>query len=61
LKEKYLDKKCEFCKSGVVNEGVVVKINSKDTKPVFKFKSPLFVLKESAARDNGEAYMEEES
>jgi len=52
LKEKYLDKKCEFCKSGVVNEGVVVKINSKDTKPVFKFKSPLFNIAEGKLRDS---------
>jgi hypothetical protein len=61
LKDVYLDKTCELCKSGAVNEGIVVKINSRDSKPVFKFKSPKFVLKESSDRDTGEVDMEEDS
>jgi hypothetical protein len=61
LKKKHLDKKCELCTTGVINEGVVVKINNSKLKPAFKFKSPLFVVKESASRDSGEADMEEES
>ena len=61
LHEKYLDRTCELCKSGVVNEGIVLKINSKETKPVFKFKSPKFNLAEGKARDAGESDMEEES
>jgi len=61
LHEKYLDKTCELCKTGVVNEGIVLKINSKETKPVLKFKSPKFNLAECKARDAGESDMEEES
>jgi hypothetical protein len=61
LKLAFLDKTCEICTSGVVNEGIVVKINSRENKPVFKFKSPLFTLKESSDRDTGEVDMEEES
>ena len=61
LKEEYLDKPCEYCTTGVVREGIVVKINSREAKPVFKFKSPTFLVKESEARDNGEEDMEEES
>jgi hypothetical protein len=59
LKNTYLDKTCEFCKSGVVNEGIVVKIDSSENKTVFKFKSPAFLVKESSARDAGEEDLEE--
>jgi hypothetical protein len=61
MKEKYLDKPCEFCNTGVINEGVVLRIESSDTKIALKFKSPQFLVKESAARDNNEEDMEEES
>ena len=61
LKNTYLDKTCEFCKSGVVNEGIVVKIDSSENKTVFKFKSPAFLVKESSARDAGEEDLEEMS
>ena len=61
LHKKYLDKNCEFCTSDIVNEGVVVKINSKDSKPVFKFKSPAFVLGESKSRDNNEENIDEDN
>lgn len=61
LKETYLDKICEFCTTGVVREGIVLKINSRESKPVFKFKSPAFLVKESADRDKGEVDMEEDN
>lgn len=61
LKAEFLDKPCEFCTTGVVREGIVLKIDSRESKPVFKFKSPLFEIKSSSERDNGEVDMEEES
>jgi len=61
LKETYLDKTCELCTTGVVNEGIVLRIESGEHKTALKFKSPTFVLKESAARDNNEEDMEENS
>jgi hypothetical protein len=61
LKETYFKKQCFLSKNAVVNEGIVVRIESKPTRPAFKFKNPDFVIKESASRDNGESDMEEES
>lgn len=61
LKDKYLDKKCEFHSTGVVNEGVVIKLNNKENKTALKFKSPKFVEKETKSRDSGEENLEEES
>lgn len=61
LKVKYLDKTCEFCTTGVVNEGIVIRNESKESKTALKYKSPSFLIKESAARDKGEEDMEEES
>jgi hypothetical protein len=61
MKEKYLDRPCEFCTTGVVNEGIVLRIESGEHKTALKFKSPQFLIKESAARDNNEVDMEEES
>lgn len=61
LKDKYLDKPCEFCTTGVVNEGIVVKINNRENKPVFKFKSPKFIIGESTSRDSGEENIDEEN
>jgi hypothetical protein len=61
MKEEYLDKTCGLCTTGVVNEGVVLKINNREKKPVFKFKSPKFILGESAERDAGESNIEEDS
>jgi tRNA-binding EMAP/Myf-like protein len=60
-KEKYLDKICEYCTTGVVNEGVVIKINSRETKPVFKYKSPNFLVRESEERDRDELNLEDEN
>ena len=59
LKDTYLDKTCEFCTTGVVREGIVLKINNRVGKPVFKLKSAAFQIKESADRDKGEDDMEE--
>jgi hypothetical protein len=61
MKETYLDNPCEFCTTGVVNEGVVLRLETKEHKTALKFKSPLFVIGESRARDNDEVDMEEES
>lgn len=59
LKEAHLDKDCELCTTGVVN-GIILRIEN-NPRTALKFKSPKFVIKESAARDNNEADMEEES
>lgn len=61
LKEKYLDKTDEFCTTGVVNEGIVIRNESKESKTALKYKSPKFLIQESSARDKGEEDMEEES
>jgi hypothetical protein len=61
LGEKYLEKNCEFCKTKVPAEGVVLKLESKEGRPVFKHKSFAFKSKESAERDKGESNLEEES
>jgi len=61
MKEKYLDKTCVLCTTGVVNEGIVLRIESGEHKTALKFKSPQFLIKESTARDNNEVDMEEES
>jgi hypothetical protein len=61
VSEKYLEKNCQFCKAKVPAEGVVLKIESKIGRPVFKHKSFAFKTKESAERDAGETNIEEES
>jgi hypothetical protein len=61
LKEVHLDKDCDLCTTGVVNEGVVLRIENNPKRIALKFKSPKFVIKESEARDNNEVDMEEES
>jgi len=52
LKDKYLDKTCELCTRGVVREGIVIRNESKSGKTALKYKSPLFNLAESKARDS---------
>ena len=61
LKDKYLDKTCEFCTTGVVNEGIVIRNENDPKKTALKYKSPMFLLGESADRDKGETNMEEEN
>lgn len=61
LKEQYFHKVCPMCLNDVVNEGVVVRIETNIKRPAFKFKNPDFVIKESASRDNGEEDMEEDN
>lgn len=51
LEKEYLDKPDEFCKNDVVREGICVRIEDTDAKKAFKFKSPKFLQKESAERD----------
>jgi hypothetical protein len=45
----------------MVNEGIILRIESSESKKAYKFKSPKFLIQESSARDNNEADMEEES
>lgn len=61
LRETFLDKKCELCKAQVIREGICLRVESSTDKKAWKFKSPLFLLKESADRDKGESNLEEES
>jgi len=61
LKEKYLDKYCEFCKNKVIGEGIVLKNNSRFGRPALKYKSESFSIEESKNRDKGVVDMEEES
>lgn len=61
MKKKFLDKKDEFCKNDVINEGVVLRNETSELKPAFKFKSPAFLIKESSSRDKGEVDMEEQA
>lgn len=59
LENKYLDKPCPLCNSKVINEGVVISIEDKINRPVFKYKSFGFLEKESKDRDKGEPEPEE--
>lgn len=61
LKEVYLDNICELCTTGVVNEGIVLRNESKEKKTALKFKSSRFLIQESSARDAGEDDMEEDA
>lgn len=61
LKDTYLDKSCKFCTNKVINEGIVLRNETKQGKSALKFKSPLFTVAESAARDNNESDIEEDS
>ena len=54
LKDKYLDKTCELCITNVIREGIVIRNESSSRKTALKYKSPLFNLAESKARDAGE-------
>jgi hypothetical protein len=51
MKENYLDKDCGYCKTGVVNEGVVLRIESNPNRTALKFKSPKFNIAEGKLRD----------
>lgn len=61
LKNTYLDVPCEFCTTGVVNEGIVLRIENSPNKTALKFKSPKFLIKESADRDNEESNIDEDN
>ena len=61
LKDTHLDNVCEQCTTGSINEGIVLRIESSEKKTALKFKSPKFLIQESAARDNNEEDMEEDS
>jgi hypothetical protein len=61
LKETYLDRDCELCKNKVIREGICLRVESSSHKNAWKFKSPLFLVKESSDRDKGEVNIEEES
>jgi hypothetical protein len=59
LEEKYLNKRCSICKNDVPNEGIVLAIENKINRPVFKYKSYDFLEREGKARDDGEVENEE--
>lgn len=59
LKDKYLDKTCEFCTTGVVNEGIVLRNESDLKRTALKYKSPLFNIHEGKLRDENYQDMEE--
>lgn len=61
LKETYLDKPCELCKNKVIREGICLRVENTVHKNAWKFKSPLFLVEESASRDKGEVSIEEEN
>jgi len=61
LKDNHLDNVCEQCTTGSINEGIVLRIESSEKKTALKFKSPKFLIQESAARDNNEEDMEDDS
>lgn len=61
LKNKFFNSNCSFCLNDVVNEGIVLRIESSQNKTTLKFKNPLFLLKESSERDNDESNIEEEN
>jgi hypothetical protein len=61
LKNKFFNSNCSFCLNDVVNEGIVLRIESSPNKTTLKFKNPLFLLKESSERDNDETNIEEEN
>jgi hypothetical protein len=50
----YLDKKCSLCKKEVWNEGIVLAIENKVNRPVFKHKSFEFTAESSKRVDAGE-------
>lgn len=58
LKEKYLDKKCEF-NPKQINEGIVIRNESDPNKTALKYKSPLFIIGEGKLRDENYQDMEE--
>lgn len=59
LKKEYLEKKCEDCIGNPPDEGIVLRIEGIAIE-VYKLKSDLFTLRESARRDNGEEDIEDE-
>lgn len=58
LQEKYLEKDCPYNPKGTPAEGIVVRIDGKDTFSAFKLKSRRFLLAESKTLDNQEEDLE---
>jgi hypothetical protein len=61
LKKTYFKDQCEFCVNRVVNEGIVIRNESSPHKVALKFKSPVFLVKESSDRDNNEENIDEDN
>ena len=59
LKETYLDQPCELCTTGVVNEGIVLRIENNPKRIALKFKSPQFNIAETKLRDENYEDLEE--
>jgi len=61
LAEKFFKNKCQYCINSVVNEGVVLRLESSERKTVLKYKNPNFLVQESSARDSNEENIDEEN
>lgn len=58
LKVTYLNRDCDICKNKVPNEGIVIRIESKEIKS-FKLKSDAFCANQSKLADQGEIDIED--
>lgn len=58
LQEFYLEKDCPHCKNKVPAEGVIVRIDGKQTYSAYKLKSKRFLLGESKQLDEGQVDVE---
>lgn len=60
LVEDYLEKKCAYCRNDVWAEGIVVRIDGKQSYSAFKLKSKNFLEAETKLLDKGELDVETE-
>jgi hypothetical protein len=60
LIEEHLEKKCSYCKNDAWAEGIVVRIDGKNTYHAYKLKSKNFLQAETKLLDNGEVDIESE-
>lgn len=60
LQKEYLEKDCPHCRNKVPAEGVIVRIDGKQTYSAYKLKSKRFLERETKALDAGEVSIEDE-
>lgn len=60
LSQEFLEKDCTHCINKVPAEGIVIRIDGKDTYSAFKLKSKRFLEKETKELDKGEINIEDE-